>query len=424
MVPAGSSLLVGLSGGLDSVVLLHLLHQFAGRFSWNLAALHIHHGLSPNADSWAAFCAELCDRYHIPLDLQHVEITPLLAHGVEAAARKLRHQAFAGQQCDFVVLAHHADDQAETLLLQLLRGAGVRGAAAMPVHASRAGTPTYIRPLLETTRAEIMQYAVTHGLQWIDDESNSDDYYPRNFLRHRVLPVLEQRFPAYRETLSRSTRHFAEASLLLDELARDDGSDALVGDRLSLEPLRHMSLPRARNLFRYFLHSRNVSMPQVTRLNETLRQLLEARQDAAVSVQFGEFRVRRYRDHVFVLPETAKCERDFRQTWNGEDSLPWPPQGTQLRFTRVIGAGLSEEKLQGKTLSVRLRGGQEAIKPHPRAATRTLRNLLQQHHIPPWQRERTPLLYAGERLVCVVEVAIEADFQAKSGEAGLLVTSR
>lgn len=424
MVPAGSSLLVGLSGGLDSVVLLDLLHRIAGHFSWKLAALHIHHGLSPNADSWAEFCVSLCDRYHIPLEVQHVEITPLLAHGVEAAARKLRHQAFAAQQSDFVVLAHHADDQAETLLLQLLRGAGVRGAAAMPMHASKRGKPVYIRPLLETTRAEIMRYAVTQDLRWIDDESNSDAYYPRNFLRHRVLPVLEERFPAYRETLSRSTRHFAEASLLLDELAQDDGSDALAGDRLSLEPLRHMSLPRARNLFRYFLHSRNVSMPQVTRLNETLRQLLEARPDAAVSVQFGEFHVRRYRDQVFVIPETEKCEREYRQTWNGEGSLPWPPQATQLQFTRVMGAGLSEEKLRGKSVSVRLRGGQETLKPHPRAARRTLTNLLQQHHIPPWQRERMPLLYAGERLVCVVDVAIEADFQAKAGEPGLLVTSR
>ena len=134
LLPARSSILIGLSGGVDSVVLLHLLHKLASRFTWQLSAVHVHHGISQHADKWAEFCVELCARHHIPLHVEHVDIAPLrAAHGIEAAARKLRHAAFATQPCDFVALAHHADDQAETLLLQLLRGAGVRGASAMPV---------------------------------------------------------------------------------------------------------------------------------------------------------------------------------------------------------------------------------------------------------------------------------------------------
>src|SRR5512145_2242392 len=201
LVPARSSILVGLSGGADSVVLLHLLQQLAPHFSWRLSALHVHHGISPNADAWADFCADLCARHHITLHVERVDIAPLLQHGIEAAARKLRHAAFAEQSCDFVALAHHADDQAETLLLQLLRGAGVRGASAMAQFAERTGSATVIRPLLHISREEILDYAVTHQLHWMEDESNADDSYPRNYLRHRVLPLLGEKFPAYRNTL-------------------------------------------------------------------------------------------------------------------------------------------------------------------------------------------------------------------------------
>lgn len=423
MLAGGSSILVGLSGGLDSVVLLHLLQQFAPRFSWRLSALHIHHGISPNADAWADFCTDLCDKYGVPLQIEHVEIAPLRELGIEAAARKLRHHAFSAHQCDFVALAHHADDQAETLLLQLLRGAGVRGAASMPVLSAPGGSPAYIRPLLHEARSEILRYAVVNGLQWIDDESNADDYYPRNFLRHRVLPRLAEKFPSYRETLTRSTRHFAEASQLLDDLARIDGQAAMDGDRLQLAALRQVSFPRAKNLFRYFLHRRDVPMPQLAPLTEILRQLLDARQDAAVNVRVGDFQIRRYMDSAYILPAEAGFEGDYLQTWNGEDFLPWPPQGTQLHFARVTGAGVSERKLQGSTLTVGLRRGNETLRPHPLAARRTLKNLLQQHRIPPWQRERMPMIYAGGKLVCVVGVAVEADYQAQPGEPGLLVSS-
>ncbi|HEU0282896.1 MAG TPA: tRNA lysidine(34) synthetase TilS, partial [Gallionella sp.] len=159
LLPADSSILIGLSGGVDSVVLLHLLLQLSPRYSWRLSALHVHHGISPKAGSWAAFCAGLCARHGIPLQIEQVDIAPLREHGIEAAARKLRHAAFARQACDFVALAHHADDQAETLLLQLLRGAGVKGVASMPLLAERADSPSLLRPLLHCSRQEILNYA-------------------------------------------------------------------------------------------------------------------------------------------------------------------------------------------------------------------------------------------------------------------------
>ncbi|HUW00190.1 MAG TPA: tRNA lysidine(34) synthetase TilS [Gallionella sp.] len=450
LVPAHGSILVGLSGGVDSVVLLHVLHNLAARYDWQISALHVHHGISRNADAWAKFCAELCERDRIPFQVEQVDIAPLRAHGIEAAARKLRLAAFSRQPCDYVALAHHADDQAETLLLQMLRGAGVRGASAMPVLslkeppairlscqetparplvmprrpmlARHAGSPALLRPLLHCSRREILDYAVEFGLQWVEDDSNSNDSYPRNYLRHRVMPLLTPHFPAYRETLGRSARHFAEATQLLDELARLDAGQALDGNAMRVEALRALSSTRAKNLLRYFLHTQGAPMPQSAHLDEMLRQLCDARQDAAVEVRVGEFQLRRYRDCVYLLPETAEFDRALSLPWQGEAMLDWVPLAKRLHFSRTTGAGISFRKLQHAPVTLRLRNGAEVIRPHPAAAKRTLKNLLQQHRIPPWERVRLPLLFCGEDLACVVGVAIDADYLADESEDGVLVS--
>jgi tRNA(Ile)-lysidine synthase len=452
LLPARSSILVGLSGGVDSVVLLHLLHDLAPRFSWKLSALHVHHGISPNADAWAEFCSALCTRLEIPLVVERVDIAPLRGeHGIEAAARKLRHEALARQPCDFVALAHHADDQAETLLLQLLRGAGVKGAAAMPVLSSVEGpvlitsdlpacglsrmasssiskvegpvpcegAPARVRPLLDVSRREILDYALAHGLQWIEDESNADEGYPRNFLRHRVLPLLEQKFPACRATLARSAQHFAEASGLLDELAQQDAASAMRDCTLGVSALGGLSAARARNLLRYFLHRQGAPMPQSVQLDDMLRQLCHARRDAAVCVEFGGWQLRRYRGRAHVLPALGDCDPALVLPWKGEDELVWPALNGKVRFERVPGEGISLAKLGRDPVLLRLRNGGEALRPRPHAATRSLKNLLQECGVPPWRRERLPLLYCGGELVCVAGVAVAAEYQAGPQEAGV-----
>ena len=421
LLPERSSILIGLSGGVDSVLLLHLLSLLAPRYSWQLTALHVHHGLSQNADAWADFCARLCACRDIPLHIEHVDIAPLRAQGIEAAARHLRREAFAAQACDFVVLAHHADDQAETLLLQLLRGAGVKGASAMPLLSSK-GALKLVRPLLHTTRQEIVACAEQLGLQWIEDESNADDSYPRNYLRHRLLPQFAERFPAYRETLSRSAQHFAEASGLLDELAQQDGAHALSGDTLAVSALQTLSRARAGNLLRYFLYRLGAPMPQAVQLDDMLHQLCDARADAAVCVHFGGgWQVRRYRGRVHVLQNPGDFDSRQRLVWQGEAFLDWPALRSHIVFKESVGQGISLVRLQGKSVTLRHRQGGESLRPAPAAATRTLKNLLQEQHIPPWQRDRLPLLYCGEELVCVAGVAIAAEYQAKVGEAGVLL---
>ena len=419
LVPAHSSILIGLSGGIDSVVLLHLLQQLAPRFSWRLSALHVHHGISPNADMWADFCAGLCAQHAVSLHIEQVDIAPLRKHGIEAAARKLRHAAFARQACDFVALAHHADDQAETLLLQLLRGSGVRGASAMPLLARRAGLPNLLRPLLHCSRQEILDYAAAHQLQWIEDESNADDSYPRNFLRHRVLPLLGERFPACRDTLARSAQHFAEAGALLDDLARLDAAQAIHTDTLDVAALQALSQPRAKNLLRYFLHSIGAPMPQTVQLDDMLQQLCGAREDAAVCIAYGDWQVRRYQGRVYALRALCEFNRSLVLPWRGEAELDWPALAARLCFNQTQGAGISLAKLQHAPVTLRPRSGGETLRPALHAATRTLKNLLQERHVPPWQRDRMPLLFCGEELVCVPGVAVAAVFQASADEAGI-----
>lgn len=420
------------------MVLLHLLHRLAPRFNWKISALHVHHGISPNADGWADFCAELCLALGIPLHIENVDIAPLREHGIEAAARKLRHAAFAGQRVDYIALAHHADDQVETLLLQLLRGAGVKGASAMPVLSradgllpgeSRSMLPAtnaarVVRPLLRCSRQEILDYAAAHRLAWIEDESNADEYYPRNFLRHRLLPQLAEKFPAYRETLMRSTQHFAESSELLDDLARLDAAQAMQSGTLAVAALTRLSVPRAKNLLRYFLYQRAAPMPQVVQLDDMLHQLCTAAEDAALCIRFGggEWQLRRYQGKAYALRDPGEFDRDLVLHWRGETELDWPAQESRIAFSVGEGQGISLAKLQQSPVSVRLRKGGERLRPHPNAATRTLKNLMQEQAVPPWLRDRLPLLYCGDELVCVPGVAIAAAFQAVSGEAAILMS--
>ena len=420
LLPEHSSILIGLSGGIDSVALLHVLKELSARHSWHLTALHVHHGISHNADAWARFCSDLCARLAIPLHIEHVDIAPLRALGLEAAARKLRHEVFSVQVCDFVALAHHADDQAETLLLQLLRGAGVRGASAMPLLSRRAGSPGLVRPLLHCSRQEILEYAAAHDLQWIEDESNADDSYPRNFLRHRVLPLLGERFPVYRDTLSRSAEHFAEASNLLDELAQQDAAKGIEGETLSVAALQPLSPPRARNLLRFFLHGLGAPMPQAAQLEDMLQQLCSAREDAAVCISYGDWQVRRYEDKVHVLRSMNDFDKNFVLAWRGEAELDWPALNAWLSFNQA-GTGISLAKLRRAPVTLRLRKGGESLRPHPHAATRTLKNLLQENKIPPWQRDRLPLLYCGEELVSVPGLAIAAEYLSDGHEAAVRV---
>ena len=266
-VQPGRRLTLALSGGADSVVLLDILAQLRISQYFSLSAIHVNHQISPNAAGWAEFCAQLCVGYKIPFQAVTVDIKRQPGESLEALARDARYQVFSELNTDFVVLAQHLDDQAETLLLQLLRGAGAKGLSAMgELQARGEGQGAIIRPLLDVPRRTILDYAAQRGLDWVEDESNADIAYDRNYLRHQVMPLLEQRFPGYRETFFRASRNVAESVELSGDLARIDHEIAVVNGSLQVDALRKLSGARARNLLRYWLAEFEISMPSAGRL--------------------------------------------------------------------------------------------------------------------------------------------------------------
>ena len=290
---------VGLSGGCDSVVLLHAMARLG--YGRRLAAIHVHHGLSPNADAWAEACAEFCDSLGVPLTVRHVDVDTSGGHGLEAAARAARYGVFSELTGDCLMLAHHRGDQAETVLFNLLRGTGVQGAAGMPVE-RRLGHLRLLRPLLDVGRGEIEAYALANGLRWIDDESNADTVLSRNFLRHDVLPVIRLRFPAAETALAQAAANFGEATGLLDDLAELDWQQVAVGPLASLKALRALSQPRLKNLLRYRLRQLGWRVPVATRLDEFARQLQVAAPDRHPALSLPDGRMYAARGLLHWLP--------------------------------------------------------------------------------------------------------------------------
>ena len=270
----GDAVTVGISGGLDSTVLLHATSRLAGDARLDVSALHVHHGLSPNADAWADSCRKVCGKLGIPITVLRVEVPARSGEGIEAAARRLRHKALSGQAADWILLAHHADDQAETVLHNLLRGAGVRGAAAMPEARGRV-----LRPLLGLGRDVLVEYATSHHLAWIEDESNADLRYTRNFLRREIIPAMAARFPRVGEQLAAAAGHFGEVDALLDDLAALDLGACLPEFPLPLTLFRQLSDARGRNLLRAMLGWHKLQPPDERRVKEFARQLRTAGTD-------------------------------------------------------------------------------------------------------------------------------------------------
>lgn len=376
---AGKRIVVGLSGGVDSVVLLHALSREVP----GVRAAHINHRLSPNAERWARFCRRLCRRLGVPLTVRRVRVARR-GEGLEAAARAARYAAFAKLTFDVLALAHQLDDQAETVLMNLLRGAGARGASGMRARTAFRGR-TLSRPLLEVPRESIVAYAREHQLAWIEDESNLSDAYSRNFIRLQVAPLLAARYPRWREALARAARHFAR-------------SDA-----------------DARVLLREFLAAKGLRAPSEAKLVDMLRQLTAAAPGTRIEHDGAELRV--YRGEVRVAP--VRKPGAFQPVrWHGERKLTLPALGGELRFRRARGRGIDARWVQEGEMQVKLRAGGERLQPDARRPRRTLKNLFQEAGVPPWERERLPLLYRGDELVWAPGLGVDTRYAAARKRAG------
>ncbi|HRP98105.1 MAG TPA: tRNA lysidine(34) synthetase TilS, partial [Rhodocyclaceae bacterium] len=332
-VGAGARLCVALSGGVDSVVLLHALATLRARFGYALTAAHVHHGLSPHAEHWRAFCSDLCAALAVDLHTFTVTVRADDPAGLEAAARRERHRALSRVGGDWLVFGHHQDDQAETVLFRLLRGTGVRGAGAMA--AIEPGTPGRLRPLLALRRAELLAHARALGLAWAEDESNADHRFTRNRLRHEVLPVLEAVFPSAVPALARAAEHFREADALLTEIAERD-AHWCGDDPLDLARVLALSDARIRNLLRWRIRGMGVDAPPRARLGEALRQL-RASGGAPLQLPLGRLACCAYRGALWLEEVAGDAPASVR--WRGERALAWG--AGRVEFEPVQGAGLA-----------------------------------------------------------------------------------
>lgn len=413
-----AKLCIALSGGLDSCVLLSALLAAQKQLAFALHAIHVHHGLSPNADAWAEFCVARCQALKVPCQVVHVNVDKKAGLGIEAAARKARYEALFQSDADFIVLAHHQDDQAETYLLQLLRGAGVKGLSAMSAIDSKR---RLLRPLLSIPRLEIEDYARHANLKWVEDESNQDTHYDRNFIRHALTPLLSQRFPSVQAVLARSASHMAEASSLLDDLATLDAQTCVHDTKVNLLELAKLSEVRAKNLMRWWLAGFGFSLPSKERLDEILQQLLHAKADATIKlvIDAGKVNLRRYQGYAFIEADAKALP--IAMIWQGESALELP-DGSRLLFERKAGEGLAIERLGVHQLRIAHRHGGERFKPDLQRPTRTLKHLLQESNMPPWLRDRLPLIYFDDALAVVPTIGVSCLMQAAEHELGLVIT--
>ncbi|MFT5534903.1 MAG: tRNA(Ile)-lysidine synthase [Burkholderiaceae bacterium] len=419
---------IAYSGGLDSSALLHLAHRHAQKNGIRLVAFHVHHGLSADADAWLQHCASQCARLEITFAAQRVQLADASASGIEAAARSSRYAAL-GMMCrdhnvPLLLTAHHQDDQAETVLLQLLRGSGVAGLSGMDLAncaPDLLGDASLVmaRPLLSLSREQLARFVAKEVISHVDDASNLDTRYARNALRHEVMPALSRFFPGFQHRLARTASHAQSAQRLLIELATQDLALCVAGEALDIRRLRTLSADRADNLLRYWFGSRGIRMPSTSWLHEMRTQLFEAKSDAQLCVTHADCHIRRHRDHVFITPHRIEFDPEelpvISFQWRGEAQLDFPDLNGSLLFDGAE-QGVAASWLSEQTLAISLRSGGERLKLAPNRSTRALKYHYQAGNIPAWERERLPVVRAGKKLLFAAGVGMDCH-HFSSGEA-------
>ncbi len=418
--PVPSRCWAAVSGGGDSVALFHLLVELAPSMPWTLGIVHVHHGLHAEADHWERRVRMLAETHGVPFQGFHVDARPRSGISPEAAAREARYGAWRDWLApgEAVVTAHHADDQAETLLLQLLRGAGPHGLAAMPAVAA-LGRGRLLRPLLETDRETLRRWAGMRGLEWIEDPSNLDLRHDRNYLRHRILPGLHERWPSLAATLHRAATLQAEAAGLLDALAEADLASCRRDGLLQAAAVLMLPESRQRNLLRYWIASAGHPIPSRAVIERIRHDVLGARPDAAPRVRWADSEVRRHRGRLYLLPALPDRSPADISEWDLQPRY-FPEIGRTLRLVPVMGEGIASRRLEAGHWSVRFRQGGERIRPAGQVHHRPLKHLLQEAGMPPWERQFLPLVWCDDTLVAVPGICVAEGWQAAAGEAGRL----
>lgn len=409
-------ILLGLSGGLDSSVLLHLLAKMQSKFNFKLKAIHIHHGLSSSADDWLDFCKKKCKSLDIDIHTEKVKVNKKSSLGIEGEARKLRYQAIKKKQKGIVALGHHQNDQAETFMLQLLRGSGLKGLAAIPEFDANRN---FWRPMLHINKSLLESYAKENNIKHIEDESNQDERFDRNFIRQKVLPLIESRYPATIETITRSVSNISEGHHLNELVAYDDSKSVMSDDAsyLLIENLKNLSKLRAINLIRWWLSLNNLLMPSRKNIEELFRQVKNIKSDTSLNLKISDnHSIRAFGNKLFIV-EINDQSSSFDLIWSGQEEIKLPNQ-SKLHFLKTKNGGLSLSKIGVNALRIKSREGGEKLRTFSDQPNRSLKYLFQKADIPHWERDQIPLIYANKQLVAVPNLGVQLEYQANNGEEG------
>ena len=419
---------VAYSGGCDSHTLLHSLASLRPNLKSEIKAIHINHGLSPLANEWEDHCRKICEDLNVEYVAIKVDATSKKNNSYksspEEAARLARYTEWKKllKKNEVLLLAHHQDDQAETVFIQLMRGSGVKGLAAMPAKQSFA-RGLLCRPMLGFLREEVFSYAVEHSLNWIDDPSNFDTDYDRNFLRHDIVPLLETRWPSLKKTLSRTASHQADANHLLTELAFQDWHHIHESDQINICSLIKLSEKRQRNVLRYWIADIcELTLPDTVHLQRILDEVLTAAEDANPEVIWRGGEVRRYQGLLYAQKKLVESTHLLSLKWkNLEIPQEINTNGIKISAKASNGNGLSQAKLKNRDISIRTRQGGETCRPVGRGQTHQLKKLFQEWKIPPWERASIPLIYVDGELAQVIGYCCCEPFAALENESSWLI---
>lgn len=409
----GSDLTVALSGGVDSVVLLHLcktyLESLDSNHSISVEAIYVNHGLSENAQYWQKFCEQLCLSLNIPFKTKRVNVQPKARQSLEALARDARYQALdeLAEQGNLILLGQHADDQLETFLLRLKRGSGLTGLSAMHDEVRLSSGRHCIRPLLNISREDIEAFARTFSLAHIEDESNQDDKFDRNFLRNQIIPPLKKRFNGFLKSALRSIELLQQQQALIDEICQadlllcEDKND--VPTTLKLNELKQFSELRQSNVVRAWLSDLGVVMPSKAQMSQILTQSLESREDAQMQVQLSKGAIRRYREKLYFDAQDATPNN----VENIESTILVLNEKATLKRESD---GLLRLPFENERVSIRFGLLKSQIKPYKKVRSNTLKYWFKELKVPTWQRDSIPLVFYDDNLVQVVGHFVSADY--------------
>lgn len=417
--PDAGTCWIAFSGGLDSHVLLHTLSLIKNEIKPELVAVHVNHGLSRYAESWQKHCQSVCENHAIKFLTFTIDIAQKSNKGTEAFAREKRYEIFANlmMEHDLLLTAHHLNDQAETMLLQLIRGSGPDGLAGMP-QSREFSNGFLVRPLLDYSREEIHEYALKESLHWVEDESNKSNQYDRNYLRNEIIPGLLTRWPGALKTIRRATRHQADARSLINEIAEND-LETVCGDewsKINLTEFSKLSLIRGKNVLRAWIKRNHMEIPNAQIIEKINDEVIHANSEKNPCIKWEGGEIRRYRRFLYVMRPLSIHDVKTTIIWDLKKTLSLT--SGYLKADLSKGHGIRREMISSDSVEIRYRQGGEKIRPSGRDHTHELKKLYQDEGVLPWLRDRIPLIYFENELIAVGDLWIEHKYSASQSESG------